>query len=183
MTEYVYFDTCVFIELLEQANQSRLEACKELWAKAAKKELIIVTSAATIVEVNKLPGSTALPEDQSRQILTFFRNAIITVRSVDRKIAEAAHDLTRIHGLTNLDAIHVATAIDSRVRTSTLYTYDAPKKKRKSLIKHDGKIGTPALAIKLPPDPVKGTVFDPDVSGAGEEKSETEPPDRTSTQS
>src|ERR1700733_1369972 len=111
----VYFDSCLFIELLQQDDQERLDACEALRVQAVETKLIIVTSAITITEVNKLPESTSLPEEQSKQILAFFENPYIAIRPVDRRTAELAHELTRTHGLTTLDAIHVATAISNRV--------------------------------------------------------------------
>ena len=156
--ELVYFDTCLFVELLQQDNQSRFDACEFMRLKAAKKELLIVTSAITIVETNKLPESPALLEEQSKKILAFFLNPYIAIRPVTREIAELAHEFTRTHGLTNLDAIHVATAAISKV--TSFYTYDNPKKKRKGLIRHSLKIGQPPLRIEMPPDPDAGTLFE-----------------------
>lgn len=158
MAELVYFDSCLFIELLQQNIPDRFDACEAIRDRAQKNEIVIVTSALTITEVNKLPESGALPEEQSRKILDFFENEYIAIRPLDRGTAEDAHQLTRTHGLTNADAIHVATAIRGKV--SVLYTYDASKGKRKGLLKHNLKIGSPPLRIEKPPDPLKGTLFD-----------------------
>jgi predicted nucleic acid-binding protein len=154
----VYFDSCLFIELLQQADQKRFDQCEALREQAQKGDIIIVTSALTITEVNKLPELGGLPEDQSKKILEFFENPYIVVRAVDRRTAEDAHHFTRTHGLTNIDAIHIATALNSRV--SVLYTYDSAKKRRKGLLSHNLKIGNPPLRIERPPDPLKGTLFD-----------------------
>lgn len=157
MPDLVYFDACVFIELLQQSIQKRFEACEDLREKAAKGDLIIVTSSVTIVEVNKLPDSPQLPEEQSKKILEFFENPYIAVRVPDRRTAEYAHELTRTHGLMPNDAIHVATAVLAKV--SVLYTYDSVKNRRKGLLRHNLKIGTPPLRIEVPPDPLDGTLF------------------------
>ena len=77
--------------------------------------MTIVTSAISIVEVNKLSDAPALREDESKKILAFFENPYIAIRAVDRQTAELAHELTRTHGLVNLDAIHVATALIVKV--------------------------------------------------------------------
>lgn len=146
----VYVDTCVFVEVLQRDNQARLAACDELIARASRDELLLVTSAITITETNRLPNSPALPEEQSKQIVAFFMNPYIAIRPVTRQVAEAAHELTRTHRLTNLDAIHVATAIASKV--SVLYTYDNPKSRRKGLMRLSNKVGAPPLAIDYPPD-------------------------------
>jgi predicted nucleic acid-binding protein len=162
MAEIVYWDACIFIELLQQADQDRFDACEDLRRRAAHGDLQIVTSALTITEVNKLPDSGALPETQSQMILDFFENPYITIRSVDRAIAEYAHQLTRTHGLTNFDAIHLATALLIKPQISVLYTYDGcgQKPRRKSLLKHNRKLGDPPLRIEIPPDPSKGTLFE-----------------------
>ncbi len=119
---------------------------------------MIVTSALTITEFNKLPESKGLPEQQSRKILDFFENEYIAIRSLDRRTAEYAHELTRTHGLANADAIHAATAIVNK--TPVLYTYDAVMQRRKGLLRHNLKVGNPPLRIEKPPDPDKGTLFD-----------------------
>lgn len=158
MLDAAYFDSCLFIELLQQADPKRFAACECLRLEAVAKKLIIVTSAISITEVNKLPESKALREEQSKQILAFFQNPYIAVRPVDRHTAEFAHELTRTHGLTNLDAVHVATAVINKV--PVLYTYDNPKTKRRGLIRHHLKIGNPPLRIEMPPDPLAGSLFD-----------------------
>lgn len=157
MPEVVYFDSCLFIELLQQNDAERFDACEDLRSKAEKQALIIVTSARTITEVNKLPESPSLPEEQSKRILAFFENPYIAIRPVDRHTAEYAHELTRTHGLTNIDAIHVATAVLSRA--SVLYTYDSAKSKRKGLLRYSLKIGNPPIRIEIPPDPDAGTLL------------------------
>jgi predicted nucleic acid-binding protein len=159
MPDSVYWDTCLFIEILQKDNQDRFEACEEMRAKAENGELVIVTSTLAIVEVNKLPESGSLPEEQSRQILDFFENPYIVLRQLDRPTAERAHEVVRANGLSNADAIHVATAILAKV--PVLYTYDVAKRKRKGLIRHHLKIGNPPLRIEIPPKPSIGPLFDP----------------------
>jgi len=162
MPNSAYFDSCIFIEVLQKKDKARLDACMDLVRQAKNGDLNIVTSVWTITEVNKLDDAGAasglLPEEQSKQILAFFENKYIFVRQLDRATAEEAHRLTRTHGLTNADAVHVATALLAKV--NVFYTYDAAKKKRKGLLRHDGKIGSPPLAIKMPPDPSHGPLFD-----------------------
>jgi predicted nucleic acid-binding protein len=153
-----YFDSCIFIELLQQSDKDRLEACEALHEQAKSGRLIIVTSAASIIEVNKLPESPGLPEEQSKNILAFFAHSYIVVRNLDRQVAEYAHDLTRTHGLLPLDAVHVATAVVNKV--PVLYTYDMAKGRRKGLLSHHLKIGSPPLRIEMPPKPSSGPLFD-----------------------
>jgi predicted nucleic acid-binding protein len=158
MPSSIYWDTCIFIEILQKNDQARLTTCEDMRLKAERRELIIVTSTWTIVEVNKLPESGSLPEEQSKQIVEFFENPYIALRQLDRPTAELAHELTRTHGLTNADAVHVATAITSKV--PVLYTYDSVKQKRKGLLRHHLKIGNPPLRIERPPEPSFGPLFE-----------------------
>src|SRR4051812_48752614 len=107
----VYWDSCVFIDLLQQ-SPGRYEQCKHIHEQAEKGDLIIVTSAVTRAEVSRLPDAGGImPEDQSRQILDYFENPYISIRQVDRLTAEHANQLCRGHNIMPLDAIHLATAI------------------------------------------------------------------------
>jgi len=165
MPDPIYCDTCVFIEILQQANASRFDACDELRRLAERKDLVIVTSSVTIAEFNKMEKENTLTAKKSREILDFFENEYIAIRSADRRTAEYAHELAREHGLMPLDAIHVATAILSRA--SVFYTYDGAKGRRKGLLRHNLEFGTPPLRIVMPPDPMAGTLFDEDRMAKG----------------
>ncbi|HLN30459.1 MAG TPA: type II toxin-antitoxin system VapC family toxin [Gemmataceae bacterium] len=165
MPSSAYFDSCLFIELLQKGNPGRFGDCEDLWQKAVRHDLWIVTSAIAIVEVHKL-GKTPGDDEESKTILRFFEHERIAVRPADRQTVEMAHELARSHGLACMDAIHVATALIAKVQV--FYTYDGPKKGRKGLLKQNGKIGNPPLSIQqppakpVPPDPDKGTIFDPE---------------------
>jgi len=163
MLERIYFDACVFIELLQQSDAVRFDACEALRVKALREELIIVTSSWSIVEVNKLPPnpkdpqkSRKLPKEKSKQILAFFENPYIAIRTLDRQTAEYAHEIVQDYGLSNGDATHVATAILNKV--PVLYTYDGCGGK-KGLLDFHLRIGSPPLRIEMPPDPDDKTLF------------------------
>lgn len=158
MPDIAYIDACVFLEMLQRKDKTRVTACDEIRQKAEKGELELVTSCLTITEVNKLPELPCLPDEQSKQILEFFENPYIHARPVTREIAEIAHSLTRKHRLTNIDAIHIATALKSCV--PVFYTYDGKKPKRKALLPLNKKIGSPPLRIEVPPNPFKGTLLE-----------------------
>jgi predicted nucleic acid-binding protein len=162
-----YFDSCLFIELLQQSNRDRFDACEALHEQAKSKKLLIVTSAATIIEVNKLPETASLPEEQSKKILAFFEHSYIVIRNLDRQVAEYAHDCTRTCGLLPLDAIHVATAVVNKV--PVLYSYDRAQGRRSGLLRHNLKIGSPPLRIEEPPDPSAGTLFEKKKEAQAEE--------------
>lgn len=160
MVESVYFDACLFIELLQQADKERFDACDCLRLRAKKEELRIVTSTLTIAEVCKLKSSDKDYKAQSQKILEFFEHEYFAIRPLDRQTAELANGMPNEFGLSPMDSIHVATAIVNRV--SVMYTYDSAKGRRKGLLTHNLKIGSPPMRIELPPDPSKGTLFDAD---------------------
>ena len=162
-----YFDACMFIELLQQNKPGRLEACEALHDQAKKEKLVIVTSALTITEVDKLPELGILPDEQSKKILDFFEHKYIVIRNLDRQIAERAHQLTRTHGLYAQDAIHVATAVS--VKVPVLYTYDGKGGRRRGLLRHHLKIGNPPLRIEEPPEPSAGPLFEKKKEGKKDE--------------
>lgn len=150
--EVVYWDSCVFIDLLSQQKPERYAACNYMQQRAENDELLIVTSAASIAEVTKLSGTSHSIEKQSKMILDYFENPYIVIRQVDRATANEAHEISRKHGLPPLDAIHVATAL--RAKVPVIYTYDGLKRRRKGLIKYNLLFGSnPALRIEMPPDP------------------------------
>ena len=161
MPEVVYFDTCIFIELLQKTVQDRFDACDALVERAKKSDLTIGTSTMTIAETYKLKDLGSLTnKEQSNLILAFFENPYISIRACDRRTAEFAHELSVSHGLTCMDAIHISTAVINRA--STLYTYDGQEtRKRKKMTQYSGKFGMPdKLQIVMPPDPFKGTLFE-----------------------
>ncbi len=81
--ELVYWDSCVFIDLLSQQKPVHFAACKYLMERAERGEVIIVTSTVAIVEVHKLSNSPSTPKE-NKMILDFFENPYIVVRQVDR---------------------------------------------------------------------------------------------------
>jgi predicted nucleic acid-binding protein len=164
MPSSVYWDACLFLEALQKKNDDKLNCCLAMIESAKKGDLVIVTSAFTFSEVIHLEHLEETEgisrEEQTKMILEFFENPFISVRPLDRQIGEMACQFTCTHSpLTGSDAIHVATAIVAKV--DALYTWDVKKgRKRRGLLIHDGKIGTPPLRIQTPPDPRQGTLFD-----------------------
>ncbi len=112
--------------------------------------MLIVTSALAITECAGLPTVRKVDDASSRRMLAFFEQEYIVLRSVERTIAERAHDLTRRLAIKHADAIHVATAIASNV--SVLHTWD------EGVLKHNGAAGI-GIPIEKPPHPRDGTVF------------------------
>jgi predicted nucleic acid-binding protein len=158
MPDRVYWDSCLFIEVVQKSNPERLDECSHMITRAKNHEIEIATSTLTIVEVNRIHGVGRLPAEDSKQILELFENDYFFFRQLDRPVAEFAHRLVGEHPLSNNDAIHVATAL--MVKASVLYTYDSKKPKRRGLLAYNRKIGDPPLRIELPPKPDFGPLYE-----------------------
>jgi len=151
-----YWDSTVFLAWL-LPEPKRHKECQEVLRAAKAGDVKIVTSALTLTEVIKLKGSPALKEDQETLIRRFFLNKYISVRNVDRFIAEEARVLVWRHNVPPKDSIHIATAI--RFKVGCLDTYDA-----EDMIRLDGKLGTPPLKIGAPRTDQPELDFDVDAS-------------------
>jgi predicted nucleic acid-binding protein len=135
----LYFDSDVFIDLLERTARG-VSQVVPIAESATHGEAIIVTSAFTMIEVSKLKNVGLLDEATEELVAQYFENDFISIRNVDRFVAEKARPLVRKYGLTPSDATHVATALLMEV--DVMYTFD------KGLLKHDGLID--GLKIKEP---------------------------------
>lgn len=129
-----YWDSDVFIGWLA-AETDKEPHCRGTIQHAEAGKLTIVTSALTLAEVINLKGHKKLPREVDEKVKGFFAQPYISVRILDRRLAEAARDLVWNHGIKPKDAVHVATAIDMRVEH--LATFD------KDLHKLSGTIGSP----------------------------------------
>ena len=150
MPDRVYWDRNCFLGWFQQEPNKR-DALRPLLMQAEKGSLIIVTSALTITECAGLPTVRRVDDAASRKMLAFFEQPYIILRSLERSIAEKAHDLTRILAIKHADAIHVATAIASSV--DVLHTWD------EGILKHNAVPSIP-VSIEKPKDPIAGTIFD-----------------------
>ncbi|MCH7725344.1 MAG: type II toxin-antitoxin system VapC family toxin [Planctomycetes bacterium] len=148
--ERIYWDSCVFIDAI-QHTPGRYETLKKIVKRAESGQIILVASTMCIAETVKLDQSTNTATQQAKTIREFFENDFISVKSVDRFIAEKAAEIARQHGLKPPDAIHVATAL--RWKCSVLHTYDGEQGDPKKMLAFNGKIGTPPLSIELPSTP------------------------------
>jgi predicted nucleic acid-binding protein len=127
----LYWDSVVFINLIEETI-GRVERIRPHLQSAIDEKSVIVTSAFTMAEVVKLTNLNLLDEDAERRVTEFFENPYISVRNVDRFVAETARPIVRKHGIKPPDAIHVATAILSKA--DVLHTFD------QTLLRLNGKI-------------------------------------------
>lgn len=150
MPERVYWDTNCFLGWFQQESDKRA-ALGNLLDQAEAGELVIVTSMLTITECAGLPTVRRVDDATSRRMLAFFEQEYIALRSVERLIAERAHDLTRQLSIKHADAIHVATASVSSVRV--LHTWD------QGMLKHNGSAGI-GVPIERPPDPIQRMLYD-----------------------
>jgi len=128
----VYWDSCVFIDRIEAINKDRIDTLRAMTEAAEGGSLDIFASALVLAEVVKLSGLGLENAEKEQLILDFFENDYISVRNVDHRVSEIARRVVRDHKLKPPDAIHVATALLSKV--DVLQTYDEP------LIALDGKI-------------------------------------------
>jgi predicted nucleic acid-binding protein len=141
MVKLRYWDANVFLGwFLNEPDKA--DKCLGVIKGAEEGDIKIVTSAITLVEVIKLKGQTKLKSKSEETIRKFFEQEFISVRVVDRPVAERARDLIWKHNIDPKDAIHVATAL--KLKISTMDTFDG------DLIKLSRKHGKPLLKIGHP---------------------------------
>lgn len=138
--ERVYWDSCSWIALISNERVTRPDGtledrgalCRNVIANATKGMVEIVTSALTLIEVNKIPQHGTAPA--ADRIKDFFENDYILVVSLDRDVGEFGRELMR-KGYSKLkppDASHLAAAAIALV--SEMHTFDD------KLLALDGKI-------------------------------------------
>jgi len=138
----VYWDSDCFLGYLK-GEQDKMAICRGTADKAQQGDLIIITSAITLIEVVRLQKQPVqLSAKDAKKITQFFRNPYIYIHTVDGLVAELARQLIWDHSLQQRDSIHIATAL---LRTiPKLHTFD------ERLLKLDGKLGNPKLRICKP---------------------------------
>lgn len=136
-----YWDSDCFLGWL-QAEEGKVEACRQVLNHAAAGEIEIVTSALTIAEVLNLRGHPPLAADRKKQVIDFFKRSYIVPVSITRRIAEDSRELVWDHGIKPKDALHVATALYGNIEL--LNTFD------EDLLKKSLTVGDPKLRIELP---------------------------------
>ena len=142
----VYWDSCVFIHVLQQTEQWKPTLSAMVTAAQAG-DIQIVTSALTLVEALGKRPADFQPDDEVL-VRQLFENPYIIVRDVTRQIADEARRIVcGNHGVKCKDAIHVATALAAGAHV--LHTCDGGGDHR-GLLQASGKIGTPPLSIALP---------------------------------
>ena len=136
-----YWDSDCFLGWL-QAEDGKIEPCRQVLNLAAKGEVEIITSALTIAEVLHIRGREPIPSDKRQQVVDFFKRSYIIPMSITRRIAEDSRELVWDHGIEPKDALHVATALSAKV--DVFNTFDQP------LIGKSLEVGDPKLLIEIP---------------------------------
>jgi predicted nucleic acid-binding protein len=151
-----YWDSCLFLAWIkdEERKSGEMDGVREVIARHRKREVKIITSTLTSVEVlqSKLPvGLERLIGDLMKRIVRI---------GVDSKVASMAHDIRDYYDrnaslnagktVSTPDAIHLATAILYRV--SEFHTFDDGKSSSKSLglLNLSGNVGGHRLTIFKP---------------------------------
>ena len=150
-----YWDTCLFLAWIkdEERPSGEMEGVREFIARQKRREVKLVTSVITSVEVlsSKLPAGV-------RELFLGLMKRINKV-GVDSKVASMAHDLrdyyqsrTTEYGgktLSTPDAIHLSTAI--LYRAEEFHTFDhRGSSKYLGLIPLSGNVGGHKLTITKP---------------------------------
>lgn len=136
-----YWDSDCFLGWL-QAEDGKIEPCRQVLNLAARGDVEIITSALTIAEVLHLRGHDPILADRRQQVIDFFKRSYIVPMSITRRIAEDSREFVWDHGVKPKDALHLATALVAKV--DVFNTFDLP------LIGKSGKLGDPALLIQIP---------------------------------
>jgi predicted nucleic acid-binding protein len=133
MIRRFYWENSAFVAWLNR-EAGRFEVCDAILRSAEKGELRIVTSAITLVELfgysladfhgKSIDGETVRQiEDKIKDL---FKTEFIEIVSVDRFIAQKAHDIRRDTPQLrkkSIDAIHLSSAIFTGV--DEMHSYDA----------------------------------------------------------
>lgn len=145
----IYWDSCIFIDAI-QGNPEWNDVLSHIISAAEAGEVMIVTSALTLAEVirdNKTDAVAGDPE-QETNIVELFDNTYVSVRTVDKQIGTLARQIARDYRLKPPDAVHVATALSTKV--AELHTRDGENGKTGGMLSRDGRISLPGgLPLKI----------------------------------
>jgi hypothetical protein len=139
--QMIYWDADCFLGFLKEETD-KIQWCKGTTKQAEEGNLIIVTSAITLIEVVKLDTQLRLSADAEKTIKDFFKNPYIYIHNVDAEVGIIARDLIWKHTLSQRDSIHVATAL--KLKLNKMHTFD------EQLHKLSNKYGNPKLIICKP---------------------------------
>jgi uncharacterized protein len=120
-----YFGSCIFIYIITN-NPNFEPMCTAAVSAAEQGQFTLVTSLLTLVEVIKDRSGASIPPPRAQQLIAaYFEREHILMAQATREVMKRARDLRWKHGtgkLKTLDAVHLASALDTGC--TTLYTYD-----------------------------------------------------------
>ncbi len=122
----LYWDSCAFLGLINSEAGKHTD-CRAVWLEVERGETQIITSFFTFAEVFKAKcegQSKPLNEANEEAVAAFFGDERILPVVVDRRTAERARKLMRLHSECKkpTDAVHLATAI--LLNVDEMHTYD-----------------------------------------------------------
>jgi predicted nucleic acid-binding protein len=138
-----YLDASVIIAFLK-GEPGRCPIVTDILKAAEAGKLQVFTSAYTIAEVCRSPGSASFGEKESDKALTFFEYDFITLIDVDRRTGEQAHRFCVKYSLHPADAVHLASAL--KADCDTLWAWDDAFVKKSRMVKSD----FPGIVIREP---------------------------------
>ena len=158
-----YWDACIWIELITQADKNRVERCRYVIDLAKKGKAELWTSAFTLAEVWKKKcdaDNVGIQEAQDRAFENFIESEFVKKINVDVDVGNMARRLLRRHPTIGKpqDAIHVASCLLSNL--DELHTFDG-----RDLLKFDGLLprrDKVKLKICEPPAPKEPDMFPDD---------------------
>ena len=154
-----YWDTCLFITYLlnEVEEQDTVTVIDALLRGASQKnERLIIISTLVIAEIRPKdiydPFYWTVVRD-----LFYTKRPYIKIQALTPRLAELASSIGGSHpNLSPADTVHIATAISEGV--DVFYTLDGKhqhgKRRTTDILDYDGKVGKPALKIKVPTMPL-----------------------------
>ncbi len=155
-----YWDACIWIELITQSNDDRVERCRHVIDLAEHGKAELWTSAFTLAEVWKKKCDTdavGIQEQKDRTFEDFIESEWVKKINVDVDVGNTARRLLRRNpGLGKpQDAIHVASCLLNNL--DELHTFDG-----RDLLKFDGalpRMDKVKLKICAPPYPPEPDMF------------------------
>jgi predicted nucleic acid-binding protein len=152
LAEQVYWDSCVWIGLLNE-EPDKVDSAKWVIECAERGEVEIWTSTITLAEVYKIRGAGEADPEADKRLDEFLSQPYITHVQVDQDVAMEARRLlrARLPGLRKPnDAIHLASAVWHDIET--FHTFD-----REDLLPLNGLVscqnGKPITVCKPPERP------------------------------
>ena len=148
-----YWDSDCFLGWL-LAEPDKAGLCRSVLENAEEGGILLVTSALTLAEVLMLKGKLPIPASDRDTVEQFFRSDYIMVRNVTRRVSELARSLVWDYRIHPKDAIHVATAIESKLKLMNTFDKKLISRSKPLLKTYDLTVEKPI--IDEPKNPFSG---------------------------